>query len=121
MKTLLFPGLLKMIFLTEIPRLLILSFLREYLNLIFSLRNWSLDPSSRKWSRDDTALINKRKRSVIANFFSFCIKSLRHIKRSCSTPAQNRPETYYRRRHSSDSNSECSTLDNLPSPQVALI
>ena len=49
---------------------------------------WRKDPSSKKWSRDDTVLINP-KRS--------------HVKRSCSTPVNNRPGPALKKWNSSDS------------------
>ena len=63
MKTLLFPGLLNIqSYNLNYQDYLVIFIFENILSNIFSLRNWSLDPSSRKWSRDDTALINKRKR-----------------------------------------------------------
>ena len=42
----------------------------------FNLRNWTLDPTSRKWSRDD---------SIISHFNQ---RKKKHVQRSCSTPVQ---------------------------------
>ena len=55
---------------------------------------WRKDPSSKKWSRDDTVLA------------SGAAKRGQHVKRSCSTPINNRPGASLKRWQSSDSDSE---------------
>ena len=68
---------------------------------------WRKDPSSKKWSRDDTVWLSALKNSIAVLFdnhnkvLTNCKKQ--HIKRSCSTPINNRPGAGLKKWSESDS------------------